>query len=230
MTSVARPGLVVACIIGLGALSGACAAPSPQVQPTGSASATAFDPSAEGADWQPRGEAALEEGYQDYLEYLQKTLQVSDPPDVALVRFVSVDDWPHIVSECITSAGFPVRISQGGVVLDGDVPDEQADALNLAWYTCQAAYPVDQRTQEPLPRVRAEKQYDHLVDNVAPCVRAEGFDVPQAPSLESWLDAYYTDGAAWDPFTVVGEVAPEKLDAIYTSCPHDAADLYPESD
>ena len=157
--AVTRRVLTVASVLGLVVLSGACAQTSPDGQPTDSSSPTAYDPSAEGADWKPQGEAAVEKSYQDYLTYLQKSMQITNPPDVELVRYVSVDDWPHVISECITSAGFPVRVSQGGVVLDGDIPDEQADAMNLAWYTCQAGYPADQRTQEPLPRVRAEKQY-----------------------------------------------------------------------
>ncbi|WP_439564169.1 hypothetical protein [Microcella sp.] len=110
------------------------------------------------------------------------------------------------------------------------VPEEQGEFLNRAAFECEMAYPIDPRTQIPLPRVRAEAQYQHLVNTVAPCVEGLGIAVSDPPSLTTWLEAYYAETEIWDPYSDLLEqvtAGSSLLDEAYAQCPHDAPDLYP---
>lgn len=178
-----------------------------------------------GEDWD-LDRADLLRLYESRLGELAQRLMVASPPDVELVRFVTAEEWPQAQVDCLAGAGFSYRASQGGIALVGDVPPNQIDALNLATYQCSAMYAADPRTQLTLPRLRAEMQYQHWVDTVAPCVRAQGFDPGEPPSLEVWLDQYYVNPPPWDPFANVPQ-SPDTLDLLYDACPHDAPDLYP---
>lgn len=164
--------------------------------------------------------------HQEQLDGLAEQKMVEDPPQVDLVRFVTVDEWPQAQVDCLAASGFTFEVRQGGLILVGDVPPEQAEALNLAGYRCAVMYAADPRTQVPLPRVRAELQYHYWVDTVVPCVRAQGIDPGEPPSLEVWLDQYYVNGPPWDPFDAAAGLQ-EQLDLLYEVCPRYPPDLYP---
>jgi len=134
---------------------------------------------------------------------------------------------------CLQSLGVDATADAQGGVLFPSVPVEQAEFLNRAAFECEAAYPIHPRTQITLPRVRAEAQYRHLVESVAPCVEELGFVVSDPPSLTTWLEQYYSGGDLWDPYRDLVEQAPagsSALDDAYTKCPHDAPDLYPPTE
>lgn len=178
-----------------------------------------------GGDWD-LDYAELLRLHEAQLDDLAAQMMIDDPPEVPLVRFVSSEDWPQAQADCLAGSGFSFEVSQGGIGVVGDVPPEQTDALNLAVYRCSVMYPADPRTQIPLPRVRAEMQYRYWVDTVAPCVRAQGIDPGEPPSLQVWLDQYYVNPPAWDPFDAAAG-SEEQLNLLYEVCPRDAPDLYP---
>lgn len=176
-------------------------------------------------DWD-LDQAGLLRLYEGWLDGFAAQSMVDDPPEVDLVRFVTTAEWPQAQASCLSGSGFSFAVSGGGIEVVGEVPPQQANALNLAVYRCGAMYPADPRTQIPLPRVRAELQYHYWADTVAPCVRAQGIDPGDAPSLEVWVDEYYVNPPAWDPFDAAAG-SEEQLDLLYDACPRDAPDLYP---
>lgn len=182
------------------------------------------DPSAVGADWPSASREALVEQYRSGLTELAEINRVDNPPEVDLVRFVTPPEWADAQIGCLQEHGYTASESQGGVKYP-EVPQEQADSLNLAIYTCEAAYALDPRVNNPIPRARMERQFSHLADVVMPCVAGLGFQVEEPPTLETWLDAYYGNGQIWDPFS---SVPGEELDSVYKECPHDVEGLYPE--
>lgn len=159
------------------------------------------------------------------LRQFAEVARIDNPPDVDIVAEVALDEVGYRQAQCMQEAGYPVEASQGGVVLAGQVADP--GAYNLALYVCTAQYPTDPRASLPLPRVRAEVQYEYLVNVATPCVEELGFPVEEPPSLQAWLDAYYgASGVVWDPFGAVTS-APDALDAVYGVCSPNAPDLYP---
>lgn len=207
--------LLGACLV----TSGCAGAPA---VPDGSATQ---DPSTAGADWPETSGDELVEQYRSGLAELAEINGVVDPPEVDLVRFVTPPEWADAQINCLQEQGFSASKSQGGVRYP-DVPPEQADSLDLAIYSCEAAYALDPRVSNPIPRSRMERQFTHLVDVVSPCVSTLGFQVDEPPTLETWLDAYYDNGQIWDPFS---SVPGEDLDSVYQKCPHDVEGLYPET-
>ncbi|MBD7982736.1 hypothetical protein H9623_17840 [Oerskovia sp. Sa1BUA8] len=214
------------------AIAGACSGPdvSEDVDPTSGEESLAGVPP-EGDDW-AQDRKSLIALYEAGLPGLAEQYGVEAPPGTELVRFVAQDQWAQAQVDCLADEGIGARLGgQGGVYFD-DVPPEQGDIVNQAAYVCAAQYPTDPRTQGKLPRVRAEMQYTHLVETVMPCVRAEGFEVPEPPSLQTWLGQYYAAAGAWDPFVIDATSGADStaLDLLYEKCPHDAPDLYPAID
>lgn len=206
---------------------GACSAGSGVEDPDSSGAGPEASGTTQADDWQQGSDELIAE-YRAYLVDLAGSLGLEDPPEVEMVRFVSNDEWAGIQVERLAEQGIQAAVGgQGGVVFD-EVPAEQVETVNLAAYTCEAMYPIDPRTQTPLPRVRAVMQYDHLVNTVLPCVRELGFEVSDPPTQQTWLDQYYSGAETWDPYTDVANSGdPADLDQVYEQCPHDAPDLYP---
>lgn len=217
----------VTTIVGLLVLLCCCA--NEDVDPvTGSASSSAVLASVP-EDWEVT-EAELMEAYERDLEQEAKNSRIDDPPDVEFVRFILPEEWARAQVACLDEAGYAAEVNQGGVRMP-QVPQEQGQALNRAIYICNARYPLDPRANMPLPRIRAEMQYDYLISEVRHCVEDLGYDVDDPPSMETWLGAYYADEPTWDPFAAVvqqaGEADVAALDQAYDECPRWAPDLFP---
>lgn len=182
--------------------------------------------SAPGTDWDDL-DLDVESLRREYLATYAEIAGIDDPPEVEVVREVSTSEAPQTKADCMVAAGYPVRVSQEGIILDGEVPDDQIHAYNLQMYVCSAQYPTDPRVGSVLPRVRAEMQYEYLTATVVPCLEGLGFSPEAAPSQQVWLDGYY--GAStelWDPYeAAAGSIA--ELERAYDSCPSLAPGLFP---
>ena len=153
-------------------------------------------------------------------------------PQVKLIRWVKPAEWAQAQVDCMAEQGFESTTKQGGIAYP-ETPPEQATALAVAMYFCQASFPVDPRINLPLPRDRAEIQFRYLVDTVAPCVRTLGVAVSEPPTFDVWFSAYATRKEHWDPYGDVLRTAhPEELDAlldrVYEQCPAFAPGAYPD--
>lgn len=129
-------------------------------------------------------------------------------PQVDVVREISPEESDEVTSECMTEQGFPP--DREGGTMSWTTPDGQLLGLNTALYVCQAKYPVAHRYRESLSRAQLELVYDHQVEVMVPCIRELGYDVPEPPSRERFLER---DGA-WEE---LGELEPQVVqDAIRT--------------
>lgn len=59
--------------------------------------------------------------------------------------------------------------------------------------------------------------HEHLVDNVAPCLRAEGYDVGASPSLPEFAATYGT-AEGWDPFEPLAELSRDERSQTVDAC------------
>ena len=183
-------------------------------------------------DWDVT-EEELRFAYEREMAYEAEQSNIQDPPEVEIVRFTTSTEWPLAQQQCLSENGFEAEVSQGGISL-ALVPDDQRESLNMAVYICKASYPIDPRANMPLPRIRAEMQYEHLRTTVNECVESLGYSVEPPPSMETWLAGYYAGESVWDPFDNVvserGRTDIEALDEVYAACPHEAPGLYPPLD
>lgn len=217
-SAIVTAGIIVSGLVG-------CSAQGDVTEDPAASSAPAFGQDA--GDWN-MSEHDILSVYQSNLEGLAAQYLLDEVPEVELVRFVSVSEWPQVQSDCLTEQGFSARPGpQGGIEFD-TVPDDQGAAQRIAAYTCEARYPVDPRRTVKLPQKQAEDQYEHLSTTLLTCIRGLGYEVSEPPSLEMWLSQYYGEKEFWDPYVDVARIDSVALDTLYAECPHDAPNLYPD--
>lgn len=177
-------------------------------------------------DWENLTRDELEEMHTERMATVAESMGVEVSEDLALVEFVPMNEWSDRQVTCLREMGFEAESSQGGVSL-GTVPSDQTDALREAMVACEFQFAADPRvSNQPLPRTAAVKLYEHWVQAMT-CLRNEGYEPEEPPSLEVWLGEFYSPTTEhWDPFTVVVNDASE-LDAVQRECTYMPADMYP---
>lgn len=148
--------------------------------------------------------------HEEELERLavQFGLDPKDLPQVDVVREISPEESDEVTVECMTEQGFPP--DRGGGTMSWTTPDGQLLGLNTALYVCQAKYPVAHRYRESLSREQLELVYDHQVEVMVPCIRGLGYDVPEPPTPERFLER----NGAWEE---LAQLEPQVVqDAIRT--------------
>lgn len=141
--------------------------------------------------------------------------------------------------ECMAEAGHEMLVSfDGGMGPSPDMPADQSDAWELAFYICVAQYPVDQTLFKQYGREQVDLLYAYYVDELVPCLTREGYENPEIPSLEtfraSWIDTdsgvAVTD-TTWGPYDVVDIGAQNNWEALNLKCPQGPSDeyLFPEN-
>lgn len=111
---------------------------------------------------------------------------LEDPPEVTVVRTVHPDESAEVTQQCLTDAGWTVQEGPDGQPFF-EYPNEQTEAFNLAWYTCKAQYPVEERYLQPLPEDKLELLYVYHRDTYIPCLRQQGFNPAEQPTLETFV-------------------------------------------
>lgn len=108
------------------------------------------------------------------------------------------------IANCLRDRGFAAEVATG---VDGqpgiDIPvgGQGPQAMEDAFKACQNEL-TTAGVIEPAPRFsppRLERLYRDYQDAAA-CLKDLGYDVPEAPSLEVFIE---TNAAAWDPFSNV---------------------------
>lgn len=206
-------GLVVSALVG-------CTAPAGDPTSSPSASATAGDP--------PAGlESVVQQDIDNAWGMVVSQYPDAVRPEVERVRFVQLDEVAPIIADCLVSAGWTdVTATPDSGIDSGTVPTAQAEAYAIAFYVCHAKYPLDPKYSVPLDDDQIKLIYAYYRDGLAPCLEAQGFQVPDAPSEQQFLDTYAETGG-WD---VYGNVAPqvdqEGWYEINAECPQLPEDLY----
>lgn len=81
-----------------------------------------------------------------YLESLASALRTDDPPEVTPIQTVAPEDrYPAAILPCLADQGFPT--DAGGT---RTFPNDQLEVFNLAVYTCEVQYPMEEKYLQPL--------------------------------------------------------------------------------
>lgn len=119
-------------------------------------------------------------------------------PEVDLIREVDDDEWLAVHVECMTDMGFPTTLD-GSEAVRWDIPAGQTDAFALAEYTCSAQYPRLMIYQQPYSTDQLTLMYDWMIEETIPCLAAEGYQVTDVVSLETFIAGYSPQGGFWTP-------------------------------
>jgi hypothetical protein len=145
-------------------------------------------------------------------------------PEVKTIRFVALTEWPESNAACLREEGFSAEAMDGGV--STAAPPDQEEPFAIANYVCALKYPVDPRWNIPLNEDQVRYIYDYVTQIMTPCVKAEGYDVPPAPSRESFISTYLTD-SPWNYYGLIAQAtSQEEWEYINRKCPQGPSDLY----
>ena len=123
-------------------------------------------------------------------------------------------DMSQLIADCLREEGFNVRME--GSALVTDVPPEQEEVFNAAVDDCTLRYFPSQGSGLP-GREDLEARYELLL-KVAECVSRAGFEVPNPPTVESFVDS---GGTNWDPFDLLQppfDISLEDYQALDARC------------
>ncbi len=133
------------------------------------------------------------------------------------VAFVDADAAGAVArswARCLNGLGVSAVVDGERLSTQNDDPD--LDAL------CFARYPPRPRPESTGTAVESlRRTWEHRADEVAPCLREEGVDVPEPPTFEEFL-LQGDSGRAWDPWSSVTAADagdPRAMDRLRDTCP-----------
>lgn len=128
------------------------------------------------------------------------------PTDVEFLRYIHPDEFGRVRAQCIRDQGFEAEETFDNGVSYGQVPPEQAEALRRASYRCSAMYPVHPLFNQPPSEEQLRITYDYYVEDLIPCLAAEGVAVHDIPSLERFIASYpgSLEEPLWSPYFAAG--------------------------
>lgn len=126
-------------------------------------------------------------------------------------------DWLHVtelVIRCMNDQGIPATLTPDGAGISAEkIPPDQNQIGFETMNACMEGLSLPPQ-EEANPDQLAEIYQYNLALKV--CLEAEGYDVPEPPSLEVYIDTYLTD--PWYAYENVNSLGPEGV-AIEALCP-----------
>ena len=165
----------------------------------------------------------------DYLADLASSSGIDNPPDVALVRFVSSEEWAAVQIECLGEAGFDVSLLPDGQGIDPtSIPEGQrvrGGVFKVAQYICEAMYTLDAANSRGLDDDQLGALYDWYLSESVECLEREGISVAPAPSRQRFVESYFTV-EGWYPYASVDAMGMgnSEWNALNASCPQSPPD------
>lgn len=149
----------------------------------------------------------------------------AEVPEVERVRLVSLEEWPTAMADCLTAQGY-LAIAEGGG-LSTAPPFGQEEPYAVAYYVCSVEYPINPREMIPLVEDQIRYLYDYYTTVMTPCLEAEGYEVPEPPSRQTFISTYGQPGS-WAPYRLVAEAASsqEEWDRINRLCTQTPPELF----
>ncbi len=142
-------------------------------------------------------------------------------PIIGYGDFSGVDyediDWVEVVAlvvRCVNDQGFPVEVMPPGDGISFEkVPRDQNAAAGDAVYACRAGLSLPEPS--PVTDERIAEVYEQLLD-VEKCIEREfAIDVPDAPSLEVFIETW-RQASPWHPYLYV---SPTRFGEVEARCP-----------
>lgn len=107
---------------------------------------------------------------------------IDDPPVVSPVREITPAESKQVFDECMAERGWSVE--NGHIQFTA----EQRSSLYLDRYICAAMYPIRQEYLEPLDEPGWGRVHDYWLGETVPCLRAQGFHVPDPPTKRTFIE------------------------------------------
>jgi hypothetical protein len=141
--------------------------------------------------------------------------------DYSDVDFYDLDVFEVTEAEvaCLHDHGFPVTIIPpgDGISFQGISPEQNGEAA-ATLEACMAG--LNLPPYHPPSREVMERQYQQVLE-LAECLRQEGYDIPQAPSEETWIESWST--GTWSPYNDLalptGQAGQDEWDRLNVACP-----------
>ena len=153
---------------------------------------------------------------QELLAGMAAESGLTEPPEVAIVRWVNPEDSSGVMVECLHAAGSPVKQESDGYSFETYEEDQQG-AYALANYVCTAQYPVRLDIDRPLSDEEHDGIYRHLVDVFLPCADQHGYTGLSTPSREVYARAMR--GETLDPVYVqLTHLTNYELESLLQAC------------
>lgn len=117
-------------------------------------------------------------------------------------EYLSYPERIDLVVACIRDRGFEASSARGFGVRVEYAGEDQAEIATRVEGECWEE--VEQRYPLP-PPLSHEDRYYYLLD-VANCLRDLGYDIPEAPSLEAYVDQMSAEEPSidlWDPYRIL---------------------------
>ena len=117
---------------------------------------------------------------------------------------------------CLHDAGWEVDYDESSASFEVNIPEEQYDAYSAARDECNESvaglYDTTPLTEEQLSEIYEYEKW------TAECLRAEGIDVLEIPSEETFIERY-TTGDPWLAYGYVGQVNEDRWNELLSICP-----------
>lgn len=156
----------------------------------------------------------------DYLDDFAEAHGIDPVPEVDVVRYVTPAESASIQNQCVADKGWS-QLPDGTF----QFPTDQEQAFALAMYECKAAYPVDPDYLSAPTEAQWKAIFAYWRNETVPCLEAEGFEIKEPPSEESFL----ADPTRWSPDTasVREQVGARVSEGAYPSVEHVFTDVCP---
>lgn len=120
----------------------------------------------------------------------------------------------QVLAVCLEDQGFSVSVR--GNAMMSHTPDAQRSAFESAHLLCSNQ--VDARFPE-IPAPTAEVEYEFNLA-LADCLRSEGYDIPAAPTFETWRDSI-GESDSWHPYAYISvqNLPQTEWDRLNALCP-----------
>lgn len=130
---------------------------------------------------------------------------IAEVPEVPLERWIHPTERGPTAEECFAEAGFEVKSTLNGEGFDviSQVSGTQGKVLNLTHYVCAARFFVDPNYLQPPTRDQIRVTYEYYLEVLSPCLREQGYQVPEPPSLETFIAQQWTP-EEWTPYKAAG--------------------------
>lgn len=143
-----------------------------------------------------------------------------------------IEQYQSEMLGCLDEFGVKGIVTIGGRVLTGGITDDEGDLPpGVAELNETAATECNARVKEPSLWVAPvdAAAYARMLD-VRACLVAQGHEIPEAPSEESWIEQASSD-VPWNPYLVLTEpgattISDEDLAALMEACPQSGQGMY----
>ncbi len=161
---------------------------------------------------------------EDNADALASQLGIENPPEVKPVRLIRLQEYASAQVECLQGAGYEVGFTEDGEGVAYPAISDPAlqESFNLAVYTCELEYPVQQRYMVPLTAEGLKILYAYRTGELITCLEGLGYTVSsEAPSETVFVQS----GGMWSPYDTVA-IRPDDVKQTYADCPQTPDDVY----